>query len=387
MNRFKKTALAAAMVAGVTVAGTAQSVVSNVVAEGLLYPFVYYLDRPVGDGVEIDTFLSVHTTSIIGQDTVPNDHTAPHVWAAGTQAGYVNGRGTLYLNWFNYKSEKVYDEYIPVTPNDKEYINLAALGVNAGGGMNGVPGYIVIVSDSGRQGLDGDILMMGDAVLTNRIGPYPDLVTLPVLPLADGADAGRTVPSNDNNCVSVGSGAIVQQVICSPLVAATRTDNSDTDTRDKAIVDLELVPFGTPNTGINRPFQTLIAWFDRNNVGSVSYQRFDDAERVCSGTIPFPWEVSVVQLFPSGEVPPEPFSWWLIPPVGASIQYLCQLDNAFNLEPGILRLFLPEGPINPDPGPNSAAFVWSIIATDYLANIDPSGVTAIWAHDLGKVNQ
>lgn len=375
MIRFKQTALAAALVAGFAAAGTAQSAVTNVVAEGLHYPFVYYDTK-----ANIDTWFSVHTTSVIGQDTVPNDYTAPHVWAAGKQAGYVGGLGFLYLNWFNYKSEKVYDQIIPVTPNDKEYFSLSELGVNAGGNMNGVPGYIVIVSDSGRQGLDGDILMMGDAVLTVGSG-FPDLVTLPVLPLADGADKGRTVPSNDNNCVSIGSGAIVQQVQCSPIVAATRTDNADADRRDWVVVDLELVP-------LNDSFQTLIAWFDRNGVGPVGYDRFDDAENFCSGVINFPYEVTIIGLLSSGVPTPTIPGWWVNVPGGAAFVNLCQRSPGFNDYPGILRLKLTEGPLDASPGPNSAAFIWSIISSKPVNNTATDfGLTAIWAHDVGKVNQ
>lgn len=372
MNRFKKTALTAAMVAGFTVAGTAQSAVTSVVAEGLMYPFVYY-----DNGAGIDTWFSVHTTSFIGQDTVPNDYTAPHVWKAQTQAGYnAAGLGLLYLNWFNYKSEKVYDQYIPVTPNDKEVFQLSALGVNQGGTMNQVPGYIVIVSNSGRQGQDGDILMMGDAVLTTADA---DLVTLPVLPQADGADAGRKVPTNDNNCVSLGTGPVVQEVDCSPLVAGTRTDNGDADLNDRALVDLELVPLGGP------AFQTLIAWMDRNNNASVPYRRYNDDEDWCSGTIPLPYEVNVIPLYPSGTQAPFPLGWWINLPAGAFPWNLCQLNPDFNLVEGILRLALPEQLTDPLPGPNAAAFVWSIVASD--RNADPNGLTAVWAHDVGKIDQ
>jgi hypothetical protein len=386
--KLKKTALAMSLAAaGLLTAGTAQSYVIGPPGEALLVPFAMYRTNP---GQELDTLIAIHTTSLIGEDAVPNQFTAPHVWAAGTQAGYgANNVANIYWNWYDEESNKILDGRIPVTPNQKLVISLRDLAATQGLPLNGQAGYFAFTTDAGRQGQDGDFLMMGDAVfLTGPTNPGVNTATsVPVLPMPDGMDGAPgdddfLIPSNVNNCVSLpGPGPTAQQVDCSPITPGTRLSNGDADDLDQVVVDLELFP-------VRFAPQTLVVWQDRNygvpGGWSVPYEIYDDDEGACSGTINVPSELNLVPLNNLGS----PWPPGLVNTIwqgvdAASIADTCTPPSANRF--GFLRLFSPEGFNSVDvPGPNSAA-VYFTIASESTVFL-PASIHTWLGHDVGKLD-
>ncbi|RMD67943.1 MAG: hypothetical protein D6819_10565, partial [Gammaproteobacteria bacterium] len=231
MRKFKKTAVAAAISAGVVAAaGTAQAYVIGPVGEALLVPLVTYSDQ---SPVPVNTLMLVEVPSFVGQDDVPNKFTAPHVSAAGgpqfgttCSAGSQNkDTGEIFLvdtpcdliHWyfFDYTSKHMLNQTLLVTPDDKLLFDWrSSIEEKGREDLDGVIGYLVFTTDASARGEAANFAMAGDAFLTVGF----DHAWIPVLPMTDGNDAQEPGPSPDNNCVTGGNNIPK----CSPIVAGTR---------------------------------------------------------------------------------------------------------------------------------------------------------------------
>lgn len=316
-TNFKKLASSAAVTAALATGSmSAQAIIVGVPGEAFLVPFAVATTADNPDPIygEMDTVVRIVVPASIGRDTVL-DYTAPHTSPTNPVAGGAKElpeakaleKGN-YIHWtfMDSRSRHVLNGEFPVTADDVAVFDWHDIVTN-NGQLSGVTGYLVFQTLAGFNGEDANFSFFADAYFTtgvtnleqpNQPIDYWGSVNIPALPLADGADAGQTVPSLSNNVV-VGGTSLNTYV--SPLVSGIRTSIVDA-TAQWSVVDLELgksqlQPFGQNSQDVG---SLLVVWNDRNatNWASLGVDVFDNDENRCSATLKLPNELNLVWVPP-----------------------------------------------------------------------------------------
>lgn len=316
-TNFKKLASSAAVTAVLATGSmSAHAIITDVPGEAYLVPFAV---ATVGDATDspfgaLDTVVRIVVPASIGRDTV-FDYTAPHTAPTNPVAG---GNTELpeaaalksgnYIHWtfLNSKSEHVINGDFPVTADDVAVFDWHSIVRQNAALLNGVAGYLVFQTEAGWQGQDADFSFFADAYFvtdsrTNRdrdSGAYNDYfgsVSIPALPMADGADAGQTAPNMGNNVIVDGS---TLGVDASPLASGIRTSVPGA-TDEITILDLELAASSRAQDAAS----LMVVWGDTNAATwkTVGYQAYDADENPCSGTLSLPNELNLLWSVASRE--------------------------------------------------------------------------------------
>jgi hypothetical protein len=288
-------AVAAALGAG---ALPAYAQVTGVAGESLLVPLVMNDPAAQGNGNQ-NTYVQIRVPQTLGQDLVLQQYTAPNVTAdilAGTEdtvtqsPTHVDKNGNPYgwkIYWTVYdpwsqpiKSQTCYvsagDSVLWTTDKDliaKQGAQNQDPEIPAGtpssicgtDNLAGRIGYVIFQTYSGADGQAADFAMEANAwIIDNNIAnSAPALLSVPVMPMADGDDSLNLAPKLGINEISVGGtwldGVPGQPNRYAPLAAGVRMNNGD-GSPDRVYVDAGVQgPYG------NQGYSMHVLWFDNND--------------------------------------------------------------------------------------------------------------------------
>lgn len=383
-TRFKQVALASAVTAAMGAASMpAHAIIEGAAGEALLVPFVVYAPGTAGaEGV--NTLIEITIPSTVGFDTIPNVFTAPNTTPTNpgptlfpADADLVKGN---FIHWYFFDQYSVHrlNRAVKVTPDDMVLINWGDEVQNTG--LVGVPGYLVVGTETARSGAAADFNMFGDAYLVSggeQLTFRAD-AKIPVLPMSDGPDGPFGSPVTVQDQVKYKGGI---PVAVSPLISGMRTNRSDGALDDGTVFDLTLS---------NRNFPTLhVVWLDVNLWDTfqeiIPVDVFDTDERTCSSTISLPWELNAIWIQPVGANTITPPLWATgiagRDTIGTT---LCLPTGAAATGQGFVRYQLPEYIDTNIDSPESAGVAFSIKYGTYgtaVPNILP--VETALGHERG----
>jgi len=224
----KKLALAAAVAGALGVAGSANATIVGVPSEGLLVPLGIQGANDFGEWVlQAYTGVLIQTPALVGADTIINDYTAPNTTKGGYTppgtAGDWDGSMTVHYYMFDEKSEHVYDSTFVMSPDDVYFWTPPCSIFNYGeapcGSKNWI-GYVVFADEAARKGGPATFVMTGQAgIAMHHWWMEDDIVDVPVVPLADGDDAGGIRIGNE---ITYSPQQLPRIADVVPLVAGTR---------------------------------------------------------------------------------------------------------------------------------------------------------------------
>jgi hypothetical protein len=312
-KRFQKLAVATAVTAAMAgVSLPAQAIVTGIAGEALLVPLTIW--SPVDN---LNTLIEIEIPANIGWESVANVWMAPHTTPIDPLTGpddfkpsafpekvvVIGGDGGTKnlsaIHWFvfNRKSEHVYNDKIPVTPNDVVQVNYKDA---VGGDLANEPTYMVFVNEvSYRKPLEGAAFaMFGDAWLVNNKGVQ---VEIPVLPMADGPDKTKYPVYGDN--VVYGSG----WPDVSPMASGNLLNYADGNFGGAIVFDVPLSTAGDLTYHVlwrdmNVPTVddlVLQALYGEKSLNwqagtSVDLMVFDSDEKGCSDSIDLKYELEII---------------------------------------------------------------------------------------------
>jgi len=293
---MKKLTIAAA-VAGALGAGAANAVIMGVPSEGVLVPLGMNgesLDFPGaahGVGLEVRTGVLLQTPAYVGTDTVINLYTAPNT----TPGGYTPPAGmTVHYYMFDERSEHVFDDTFPMTPNDT-YLWRVPQNVNNVNIDNWV-GYVVFADEAARQGGPATFVMSAEAgiYMNGDNGGWfgnDEVIAVPTVPLADGDDAGGIRIGNE---ITYSKQILPRIDDVVPLVAGTRYSGAPGAT---TTIVTGLIPLLGGRSGTSEI--THVLWFSENDM-TADLDFCDDEEGCVSCTSWTFDEVNMLTYSPSG---------------------------------------------------------------------------------------
>jgi hypothetical protein len=310
-TNFKKLALAGSVAALAGASIPAHAIIMGAPGEAALVPYATYLNQ--GGVTTMNTLVRITTPAQLGSDVIMNCYTAPHVSPgnapAGNNCNNVNTYSqtpaevskTAAYHWFFLDQRSVHrlNGTFTASGDDTTLIDWA---VAAGGNqLNGVVGYLLITTEAGAQGQAANFAFTAEAYLTYDVGlnPVPGInnevvAMIPTLAMSDGADAGATAPTLDNNVVEWIGGTLALEA--SPLVTGERTIWAN-GVLNNYVYDLPVANNREEgNTGT-----ISVVWNDRNAAAwnNMLAYRFNNQEESCSGQISLPDELNVVYIPPT----------------------------------------------------------------------------------------
>jgi hypothetical protein len=395
--------LAATAAVGAALAGAnmpANAIIQGAAGEANLVPLVIY-DSTLG----INTIIQVTIPGSIGLETVPNDFTALNT--APTNAdrkrtpvdqdlGQKEGDYGNQIHWafFDKKSKHVCNNSFPVSPNDFAAINWGDIAPFCNGNQDGVPGYMVLTNfntwDSGGDEA-AEFAFFAEAYLFSSEMFEERAAKIPVLPMADGADAVDCVPTPADSVCYDGN-----EMDVSPLISGMRTNASNGED-DTVFWDLTLSTRDTP---------TLLAiWMDRlfdedgDPIAITRSDVYDSHENSCSGPTGILHELTLLWVKPleemyegmpntslvSSELPPYLTPVDLCDPSVGNSSTVGSEEKSTADFPGFILMGMKE-PIDSNiDAPESAGVAWSIQFDVELGTAMPNVVPTAMAfgHERG----
>lgn len=314
--KFRKLTLATAVVAAMGVNGVASAIVTGLPGEGLLMPLVVGPDYDPNNNEFVHTFVTLSVPKTIGQDTMINFFTAPNSTAPLTTTEQEPKDARIRWTLFNHLSVRVTDGYCPISPNDvtvwtNDPVTLATQRQQdramLGLGLDGIPsnicgaavtlpfGYIVFQTVEGALGRDADFAMAGDGgfVIQTFVNSLMDGVYgVPVLPMADGADANLDLaPALGNEIIAKSYNTVLEPKEYAPIFAGNRMNDALAPLNGNEVI--VQMPIQGP-AGNYTPSASMHAfWFDRVASRTVTVDMYDDQEQPCSFTLPMPQEIEI----------------------------------------------------------------------------------------------
>lgn len=439
---LKQTALTSAVVAGLAWGAGANAYVLGPGSEGLLVPVAMWSNlapAPVQSATDaaslygcdtaeegstggscyypiIDTLVYLHTMSTLLRDVVPQQYTAPNVAAAGgpdfgrtcnvdANGNYKWGKGNgdlefndvpcdeVHWAFFDATSKHIKNSTFPVTPDDKFVFSLAK---HLEGTYQGVPGYLVFLTEKAMSGEAANFIMAADAIL--RV--FETETEIPVFGLADGNDGPPPTGSGGkitrtNNVVVGLDGKTIQ---LSPTVTGTRLNDGS---GNPGLVDVDVQYF--PRKWYTNVFVT---WLDDNysEYKSVMSNIFDDDQNDDSYLWPLDCELNI-NVFDDNEYTFKRFTqiFWGGDALDC-VRFMDQIpypgpDKGY--KPGFVRFHLPQvGPAGD--GATAAGIFLNLVFSSWYPVMDgkiapdnsvactgscywaPGSVTTFLGKDVGK---
>jgi hypothetical protein len=314
--KSKKLLLASSICAAFAgVSGIANAGIPAVPGEALLVPLVL-TSGPTGDGPYTNTYVGLRVPLTIGTDTVINEYTAPNTTTAGISTVQDLDDPRIYWAMFDATSVKIADGTCDVSPGDMtlwttdgnvRQVQLAQRAGILATGVQGIPdpvcgpattlrprfAYVVFQTISGADGQVADFAFTAEAMA--RAGIYDATISVPVLPMADGADplpVGSGTPAFLNEVISGGTyGDTIpfQPLKYAPIIAGIRMNDADGNLAEQVVTQM---PIAGPAGGSGLSLH--VHWFDRNDSSRVAFNDiYDDMEGQCSETWPLPRELNL----------------------------------------------------------------------------------------------
>lgn len=346
--------------------GIAQAITLSEPGEALLVPGVNY-----DSALQVNTFVGITIPAMVGEDPLTGLPylTAPSTSAPGGMPGIIPVPPAFAIHWFFFDENSVHqlDDGIAATLNDFVPLDWGAVVVAAGGGLDGVPGYLVITNEVARGvGLvvpaNRGFAMYGDAAIVQ--GNWASAAYVPVVPMNDTTvePAAPTIADN-----VIWAGGIVPAAV-SPLIAGIQLDNDDGDNLENCVIDMRY--FLDPALG---GATDLVVWMDRNygppafvpGYAGVAIEVYDTAEWGPSAAMDLNREVNWID---ASTIP------WTQRPVDA---------DGLTSE-GFIYIELPEltdGVFGIAAGPEGSCVAFSLLY--FAGGGNPGNVQTALAHERG----
>ncbi len=309
---FKKSLLPVAICAALGgVGGTASAAITGIPGEALFVPMVL---TGANDGVDIDTYVSLYVPTQIGGDTIINTYSAPHTVPGPGVTTQVISDPRIYWTLYDPTSRKIEDGVCWISKGDvviwtTDPVTQATQNDQTAGffqagrsapdsvcGPQSRPrfGYVLFQTVAGADGQDADFAFAGDAVVMQDYLGEASAWSVPVIPMADGADfSPLDEPMIGNEVIAAatfGDGFPLAQDPSrfAPVLSGIRMNNADgVANRLKT-----QMPLSGPASGDQLSLH--VHWFDRvngnRNPGVVIW---DDQQGFCSSAIPLPRELNL----------------------------------------------------------------------------------------------
>ena len=351
----------------------ANAITAGEPGEALLVPYALYSTVD-----SVNTLVGITVPAMLGADVTVPFATAPVTSGPGGVAALglnaINAAApapSIHWYFFNDVSDHVLDNTIPATADDFIPFDWGGTVVAAGAQAlcDGVNGYLVFSNVVATGGGAAVFAMFGDAVLIQ--GNWQSAAYIPVLPMADGADAAAApflVAGVDE--VNYAAGIPIN---VSPLSAGIPMDNDDALINAAQHMDMRYFLDPPLNGGTD-----LVVWFDGTCLGgaaccdrtALAIEVFATDETHGSAAIDLGLEMNVVDA--------STLPW--------TIHTDADMNGALT-DQGFIFLTIPELPAlcgNCDAaaadGPDSAAVAFSLI---YFGGANALQVQTILAHERG----
>lgn len=300
--KFKRLVMSAA-IAGAVGAGPALSAITGVPGEALLVPL--FLNGDDDTNALAETYVALYVPELIGTDTI-FDYTKPNS-KSGLQnipGGNFGGpQATIYWKTFDPYSKPLDNDECDISRGDKviwttdtsyyqdaqkaqdqafEAFNNLVPRNECVMGASDTVGYVVFQTREGADGQAAPYAFWGNAwILENALtaraadGLTTNIASVPVIPMADGADGVGAQPALGNEVIStaIGDGSPDTPAAVSPLAAGTRM----TGAVGTSLVRMEAELRG-PLSGSEQSMHVF--WFDQNSEArsNVPVRIWDDQE-------------------------------------------------------------------------------------------------------------
>lgn len=204
----------------------AQAAFQGAAGEAVLVPFVMY-DSSHG----INTTIKITVPVGVYESRIPNEFTAPHTSPSGGDLSTQNTVNLRYI-FFNESGEQLYDNYLEIYPDSIAQLNWGAVAPF----LSGTPGYLLLQTKNGFQGLAADYNIFADVTMTvgNRA------VNIPTYALADGEDTIGGLPIEGSNEVLKDYPGSPLYTSIYPLASGIRTGAIDEPKSKRTHFDLLL---------------------------------------------------------------------------------------------------------------------------------------------------
>lgn len=286
LANFKKVGVAAAVAAALGASGAAHAVLQGVPGDALLIPHV----ATTGQG-NLNTMISV----IVADPTNVNVAQFPTLTGPKSASG-CDDDAELHWFFFNSRSEKLADGFIPVTCDDWVGIDWGA--VVAGVGNNrpipsalGVPGYMVIADAAASETRASGMILYGAAFYI--AGNWASQAYIPVLPLIDAVDGTRYDEVDHKGTSSLDE--------VNPVAAGMLLPGSAGETAYFSLRYFVAEKQGQDSVGGSTAF---VLWFPDNVArrGNQTILVFDEDETYISARTSIPNELNILKVAPDAEV-------------------------------------------------------------------------------------
>jgi len=302
MNK-KKFLAAAAFAGALSAAHSAGANIIGVPSEGLLVPFgVQGTNSGNQSYPSAYTGVLIETPALVGADTIINDYTAPNTTKGGYtppgNKGEWGGAMTVHYYMFDDRSDHVYDSTFVMSPDDVYFWVAPPNLFDYGEGGKDWVGYVVFADEAARKGGPATFVMTGQAGIAFDDFYFDgSLVDIPVVPLADGDDAGGIRIGNEIT-YSPQQLPRIEDVV--PLVAGTRYYGAPGTT---TTIVSGLVPLYLGAAYDEWGIRTIwhLVWLSENGM-TADIDFCDDEENCVSCTSWTFNEVNALAYFEQGEV-------------------------------------------------------------------------------------
>jgi hypothetical protein len=347
----------------------------GVAGEALLVPFVVY-DPANG----INTTVRIKIPAQVGVAMIPNELTAQHTTPNVAYPPPPAEEWRIFVTFVDANGLHRLDFMRDAVPNSVITLDWGSVVDLLYPTLRGLPGYLVIQTESGHQGEQADFNMFGDALMafSGRVA------TIPVLPMSDGEDSAVTdaseQPSLENQVINYPSGLLDR---ASPLASGILT-GSENDILPGVTASFDLTYgrrrlglfWGVPQIGqlfyptfkLWEPRQPtlLVVWNDRHNPswGGSQVTVYDNGGNRCSNSLSLDDPLNLFWVGPPGA-----------PAAGPNPTYIQTANLCFPT-----TWWVSSGYVNfelESPQENAASAAFSIIFSDNQA-------TTVPAHERGR---
>lgn len=334
--KYRKLLLASSVCAAMaSVAGVANAAIVGVPGEALLVPLMLTDAEEFGAG-QIETYVALQVPTNLGTDTVLNDYIDIHTSAAGVVTDNTPTDPRIHWTVYDIRSQPLEDGICEVSAGDmtvwstnpnvagtggvsvqaRQRAGLQDIAFNGPSPICGPSvrprfGYVVFQTFEGSDGNVADFAFAGQAG-ASIVPFYNAVISIPVMPMADGADSEGEVPTFLNSVVvapSFDTGNAKDPIHVAPIAAGIRMNDSDAINEDV----VTQMPIPGPADPITPWAMAMhVSWFDRNGPTPTHSRVWDDMEASCSDPYDLGNELNIwvynQQTAPIGGVP-VPASW------------------------------------------------------------------------------
>ena len=317
--KYRKLLLATSVCAAMaSVGNVANASIAAVPGEALLVPMMLTDGTDALGNGQIETYVALQVPMNLGTDTVLNDYIDIHTSAAGVVTDNTPTDPRIHWTVYDHRSVPLDDGICEVSAGDMtiwstnpDVSGTGALSVQARqrAGLQDIDfdgpspicgtttrprfGYVVFQTFRGSVGDVADFAFAGQAAVS-LLPYYNAVVSVPVMPMADGADTEGELPTFQNSVIvepTFGGNIPKDPIEVAPIAAGIRMNDSDA-INENVVTQMPLP--GPANPALPWAMAMHVTWFDRNGPIATNSRVYDDMEDSCSDSSNLNNELNIV---------------------------------------------------------------------------------------------